>query len=92
MKIKIALNNGYSLVAEESSDPSFPVEIHVGIEKEQCYVQDLALIQTSAGGNRNSAQATCEHGFNVFVYANEQVEEYTNAFHIKLYKEEATQS
>lgn len=87
-KITIPLPNGYSLVATRNADPNYNFEIYVGIvDSDGVWYQDLAIIRNAYSINDNLNVVLKEGEFEVLVYSDKNQEDYTNKFHIGLYKE-----
>lgn len=81
--MKIPIGNGVNLVAEKSTDPSFPKEIYVGLcTDEDVWVQNLAIIRQKYEIKDNEVNYIDEI-FQVLVYADDESEDYTNIFEIK---------
>ena len=81
--MKIPIGNGVNLVAEKSTDPSFPKEIYVGLcTDEDVWVQDLAIIRQKYE-IRDDEINYIDEIFQVLVYADDESEDYTNIFEIK---------
>ena len=77
------LGNGVNLVAEKSTDPSFPKEIYVGLcTDEDVWIQDLAIIRQKYEIKDDKANYIDEI-LQVLVYADDKSEDYTNIFEIK---------
>lgn len=83
-KIEIKLNDGFSLVVEASTDPCYPAEIYVGVDKDGRIHQDLCVVHTSG----DIASLNAENGFDVFLYENPNSDDWTKSFKIDLYKED----
>ena len=81
--MKIQIGNGVNLVAEKSTDPSFPKEIYVGLcTDEDVWIQDLAIIRQKYE-IRDDEVNYIDEIFQVLVYADDESEDYTNIFEIK---------
>ena len=81
--MKIPIGNGVNLVAEKSTDPSFPKEIYVGLcTDEDVWVQDLAIIRQKYE-IRDDEVKYIDEILQVLVYADDESEDYTNIFEIK---------
>lgn len=86
-RIKISLQNGYSLVVEQNSDPEYAKEVYIGIEdKEGAWCQDLAIVRNAYEIDNNLKVKWKDDEFEVLVYGDENSEDYTDAFKIGLYK------
>ena len=85
----ITLPDGNKLVAEKSADPQYPYEMYVGIEsKDGAWVQDLAYVGADYRYKPENGDLVIdpEH-FNVYVYADETTDDYTDKFTVGLYHE-----
>lgn len=81
--MKIPIGNGINLVAEKSTDPSFPKEIYVGLcTDEDVWIQDLAIIRQKYEIKDDKANYIDEI-LQVLVYADDKSEDYTDIFEIK---------
>lgn len=81
--MKIPIGNGVNLIAEKSTDPSFPKEIYVGLcTDEDVWIQDLAIIRQKYEIINDEVNYIDEI-FQVLVYADDESEDYTNIFEIK---------
>ncbi len=86
--IDIPLENGYHLVAEQNTDPSFSKEIFIGIkDKDGVWHQDLAVVRNSYIINDSDIKYK-DGEFDVLVYSDKDNEDFTHDFTIGLYKEE----
>lgn len=90
-KIKIKLPNGYFLVAEQNTDPSFRNEIYVGItDGNGVWWQDLAVVRPAYKlrqkqlGLENEIEWSNDK-FEVMVYSDAGDEDYTHKFDIGLW-------
>lgn len=87
--IFIPVGNGYYLVAEQNTDPSFSKEIFVGItDGNGVWWQDLAVIRPAYdyGADNNSLKPVWKSDkFEVLVYSDENNEDYTHDFSVGLY-------
>ena len=87
-KIVIPLDNGCKLVAEQNTDSEFDKEIFVGIETESgSYLQDLAIIRPTYTFENESVKFSSD-SFEMLIFGNEKVEDYTNKFTVPLYKDD----
>lgn len=86
-RIEIDLGNGCKLTAEVGSDPMYPREIYVGIEKDGIWYQDLAIIKNTEK-LLNGELTYIPNLFSVLVFADENLEDYTDRFEIKTHEEE----
>ncbi|MBP5462003.1 MAG: hypothetical protein J6Y20_07770 [Lachnospiraceae bacterium] len=92
-RIMIRLPNGFYLVAEASADPNYPYEVYVGIVgNDGVWYQDLAIVRNAyhyeddiVDVNGIPIPVNEEDRFEVLVYADENNEDYTNAFKIEMY-------
>ena len=81
------LDNGYKLVTERNQG-SYDKEIYVGIESPNgAYIQDLATIRPSYRTNNNDVIFSSNH-FEVLVYSDNTIDDYTHKFGIGLVEEE----
>lgn len=87
---KIKLPNGLYLTAEKSSDPAYPYEIFVGITDENgAWIQDLVIIGHDYHfENDGGYKPVWDEGLHVYVYGNENDEDYTEEFNIGFWKDE----
>ena len=76
------------LVAEKSTDPTYPNEIIIGLEdKDGSYLQDIAVVGLRYHYNKDNELAF-ENELSVKVWADKDNEDYTHEFKIDVYKEE----
>lgn len=80
-KISIKLNDRYSLVAEQSTDPEYQNEIYIGVvdDKDSAWIQDLAII-------KSKDSSKFDNEFTVHLYTDELCEDCTHTFDIKLHE------
>ena len=88
-RISINLDDNFSLVAEKNCDNDYK-EIVVGIESsEGVWYQDLALIgQNYKYGQKTGNVERIPGEYIARVYTDENIDDYTESFKIKLYKQE----
>lgn len=85
-RIVIDLPNGYKLVAEQNTDPTYNREIFVGIvDSNGVWHQDLAVIRSSYNINKDRVMWK-DNRFDVLVYGDKDNEDFTNDFTIGLYE------
>lgn len=85
-KIVIQLPNGYQLVAERNTDPSYSREIFIGItDGNGVWWQDLAVVRNAYEITDNLKTKWKDDEFEVLVYGKEDDEDYTESFNIGLY-------
>lgn len=86
MKITIPLKNGHKLVVEVCDELEYSKEIFVGLEDKEgvCY-QDIACIRPKPDDDGEDYQSDL---FEVYVYADENSEDYTDSYNIKRYNGE----
>lgn len=85
-KIVIPLPNGYQLVAERNTDPSYNREIFIGItDGDGVWLQDLAVVRNAYEITDNFETKWKDDEFEVLVYGKEYDEGYTDSFNIGLY-------
>lgn len=84
---KITINLGFAkLVAEKSTDRTFPGEIYIGLEDSNgSWIQDIALVRQRYHYNKND-EPVFEDGLSVLVWGDEYNEDYTCEFKVDLYK------
>ena len=76
------------LVAEKSTDPTYPNEIIIGLEdKDGSYLQDIAVVGQRYHYNKDNELAF-ENELSVKVWADKDNEDYTHEFKIDVYKDE----
>lgn len=86
-RIVIELPNGYKLVAEQNSDPSYSREIFIGImDNNGVWHQDLAIIRNSYSINGDEIVWN-DKQFDVLVYGDKDDEDFTDDFSVELYVE-----
>lgn len=86
--IVIELSNGYKLVAEQNSDPSYNKEIFVGIfDANGVWHQDLAIIRSSYIIDEDKV-CWKDNQFDVLVYSDKDNEDFTDDFSIGLHEPE----
>ena len=86
-KIIIPLDNGYKLVTERN-EGSYDKEVYIGIESPNgAYIQDLATVRPSYKTRGNDVLFSSDH-FEVLVYSDNTVDDYTHKFDIDLNKDE----
>lgn len=86
-KIIIPLDNGYKLVTERNGG-SYDKEIYVGIESPNgAYIQDLTTVRPSYRTNGNDVIFNSDQ-FEVLVYSDNTIDDYTHKFDINLTKDE----
>ena len=85
-RIVIELPNGYKLVAEQTSDPSYNREMVVCIlDADGVWHQDLAIIRSSYTIDEDKV-IWKDDQFDVLVYGDKDSGDVTNEFSIGLYK------
>lgn len=85
-KIVIQLPNGYQLVAERNTDPSYNREIFIGItDGNGVWWQDLAVVRNAYEITDNLKTKWKDDEFEVLVYGKEDDEDYTESFVVGLY-------
>lgn len=85
-KIVIPLPNGYQLVAERNTDPSYNREIFIGItDGNGVWWQDLAVVRNAYEIMDNLKTKWKDNEFEVLVYGKEDDEDYTESFVVGLY-------
>lgn len=89
-KIMIDLPNGYKLVAEQNTDPSYPYEMFIGLkDRNGFWHQDLAVVRNLYSyGEDLDEPLWDENVMEVLVYGDENSEDYTNRFKIGIYHDE----
>ena len=86
-KIRIALPNGCFLTAECDKDSPFDKEIYLCIEdKDGSVIQDLAVVR-NAYSLEGPGVEWIPNKYEVMVYADKDVEDYTDKFVIGQYEE-----
>lgn len=85
--IKIPLPDGTVLAVDQSSDPSYPYEVYVGLmDKDGVWFQDLAIVRNSyhiEPDGRYNHEIVCNKGLmEVLVFGDEKAPDYTNRFEI----------
>lgn len=86
-KIVIPLPNGYQLVAERNTDPSYDKEIFIGItDGNGVWYQDLAVVRNAYRINDNSKVEWTDGEFDILVYSDKNNEDFTHNFIVGLYK------
>jgi hypothetical protein len=88
-KIVIDLPNGLKLVAERNPDKAFENEIFIGIMNGEVWHQDLAIVRNSYDISKDHKTQWRDGEFEVIVFGDKDIEDYTHKFEIGLYKEEA---
>lgn len=85
-RIEIELGDGNKLVAETCPEFTDYKEIYIGIENTNgLWIQDLAIVRQDYCYSPNIVQ---KHGsYEILVYGDENQEDYTNRFFVKLYEE-----
>ena len=84
-RIVIELPNGYKLVAEQNSDPSFNREIYVSVfDSDDIWHQDLAIIRNSYTIEEGDKVVWEDDQFDVLVFGNEDNEDFTDDFSVGL--------
>jgi len=92
-KIVIPLDHGYKLVAEGCSDPAYGRELYVYLTHESgVIVQDIAIIRNKFEFQEDSTKLSrlnwIDGKYEVFVYGDENSEDYTHEFCINRYEYE----
>ena len=87
-KIVIDLPNGFKLVAERNNNKNFENEIFVGIMKGDTWHQDLAIVRNSYVISDSHETKWKDDQFDVIVFGDKDLEDYTHEFHVGLYKAE----
>lgn len=83
-RIEIKIGNGISLVAEQNTDPMFSKELFVGlVNDEGAWIQDLVIVKQKYNISKNNGVEFEDGKYEVFVYADENNEDYTNCFDIE---------
>lgn len=87
--IQIPLGNGYTLAADVSDDIAYR-EVYVGVAKDDCWIQDLAVVKEVKTEDEDDIvrRPNSPKCFDTCVYANEEVEDYTHKFTTNMRKEE----
>lgn len=84
-RVVIELPNGYQLIAEQDTDPSYANEIFVGIsDGNGVWWQDLAIVR-NAYQYENDKVVWKDGEFDVLVFSDENNEDFTHDFTIALY-------
>ena len=87
-KISIVLEDGKKLVADVCPEDSYK-EIFIGVEHNDGTYQDLAVVREQY--KYDGAKITPLHGnYSVFVWGNENTDDYTNRIDIKGWEDEET--
>lgn len=86
-KTEVNLDAGRKLVAEASSDPSYPREIYVYLSEDGVVTQDIAIIRNSYSLDGNTDGANYGEDIEALVYADKDNEDYTHKFKIGIYKD-----
>lgn len=85
MRIEVPLSHGLKLVAESSTDSSYPRELYVGIaDSDDVWLQDLAVVMNSYTYDLAGQMEYIDNKFKVLVYGDETVDDFTDEVHIKL--------
>ena len=90
-RIEISIGNGMKIVAEQNLDSTFDREIYIGIENSKgTWIQDLAIVRQDYKYDDNAEPELkwIDDKFEVLVYGNPNIEDWTNSFQIGLWKEE----
>ena len=88
-KFSIPLSNGYKLIAERNTG-EFDKEMYVGIETPNgTYLQDLAIIRPTYTFKEDDVVFDADR-FEVLVFGDHTVDDFTNKFVIELAKDEWT--
>jgi len=83
-KILIDLGNGFSLYAEQNTDPEYSKEIFLGIRDWCGWIQDLAIVRPAYIYDNEFNVHWMNEVFEVLVYGNGDEEDYTERFAITL--------
>ena len=89
-RIEINLGGGLKLIADRNMDSNYDREIFIGIEKDGVWVQDLALVRPeytyeSSEHNEYGDVKWRNDLFEVLVWGNPYLEDWTNSYQIGLY-------
>lgn len=84
---KITIDLGFAnLVAEKSTDHTFPGEIYIGLEdSDGCWIQDIASVRHRYHYDKND-EPIFEDGLSVIVWGDKYDEDYTCEFKVDLHK------
>lgn len=86
-RIELQISDNTKLVAEINPDPAGYKEIFIGIERDGCWVQDLAVVGKQYHYD-DGLIVVLDDGFRVLVYGDSEDENYTNKFLINERREE----
>lgn len=87
-RIAIPLSGGYSLVAEQNSDPNYRKEIFIGItDSNGVWHQDLAIVRNSYRITDDMSVEWKDGEFDVLVYSDKDDEDFTHDFTVGLYRD-----
>lgn len=85
-RIEIPLPNGYFLVAEQNTDPSYLNEIFIGItDGNGVWWQDLAVVRNAYEIGDDYKIHWKDEEFDVLVYSDKDNEDFTHDFTVGLY-------
>ena len=87
-RIVIPIGNGRKIVAEKNGG-EWDRELYIGVEDESgCWIQDLAIVRNCYHFDENSDSPVWEDDrFEVMVYADKNLSDYTDSFNIGLVQE-----
>ena len=91
MNNRIEIDLGFAkLAVEQGTDPYYPREVYVGLEKDGQWLQDIAVIgqHYHYGDDKTVSDPLYDEGIRVLVFGSEHSEDYTEEFNIGIYKEE----
>lgn len=81
-RIEIPLKDGFILVAEQNTDPNYPRELYVGLEKDGVWIQDIAFVgqnyQYQEGGKSYLDELS------VLIWQYPEADDYTDSFTIPI--------
>lgn len=89
-KLEVLLDNGYKIVVERSTDPNFPREVYVGIEKDGMFIQDLVVVRNSYKILDNGCESVeyAPDKIDMLIYGDSNIEDYTEKVTVDIYKED----
>ena len=85
-RIELQISENVKIVAEINPDDDYK-EIFIGVEKDGCWEQDLAIVGKPYRYD-SDLHVILDDGFRVLVYGHAEMEDYTNEFLIDEYEEE----
>ena len=81
-RIEISLEDGIILVAEQNTDPNYPRELYVGLEKDGVWVQDIAFVGQSYKYQEGGKSYLDE--LSVLIWQHPEADDYTDGFTIPI--------